>query len=476
MKLKSLMAVLGLGGAFIFLNTYCTKISATDIGTDLLPAVDNVYTFDTTLDVVTNNFISPDSSIPYFNASGDAAAIGSVNNDPQFGKISSSLFFELKPSYYPYFFENAKDSLYLDSAVLSLAYDHSWGDSNMAQQWNVYQLTEKIRSDTTYRVNSPFTFTTLLGNATLTPSALDDSVILQNERLKAQLRIKLDDNFGRLLLDQDSTDAYKSDSLFRDFFNGFAIVPTTGGSANALSYFSLTDSRTALTIYYRFDKNGKRDTTSRIFKFVLGTCGQALYIQRDLSGSQLNDHLAVLPAGDSLVYIQAAPGSFAEIKASSIDGFRAAKGNVIIHRAELSMQQVFSPGENDEYLKAPAYLYLDAFDTSAFAFKPFVPDLQFSTSGTPLLNNFGGIAKYSTDPQGNSIATYTFVISRYLQGIVTRNELQYKMRLFAPNQVYYSDSPVPPFTLNNMAEGRVKLGGGNHSAYKMKIHIIYSKI
>ena len=193
MKAKFLFAVLGLGYLVIVLNVHCTKIAATEIGTDLLPAVDNVYTFDTTLEVIANNYLSPDSSVPYFSGQSDLATIGAISNDPQFGKSNATLFVELKPNVFPTILENVKDSLYLDSVVLCLSFHHNWGDSNATHQIGVYQMTQKFNSDSTYKINTPFTYSTLLGSATILPSTLNDSVILQEERLKNQLRIRLDD-------------------------------------------------------------------------------------------------------------------------------------------------------------------------------------------------------------------------------------------------------------------------------------------
>ena len=47
----------------VSVNTYCTKINPTDIGTDILPVVDNVHTFDTVLRVYADNYLFNDSSI-----------------------------------------------------------------------------------------------------------------------------------------------------------------------------------------------------------------------------------------------------------------------------------------------------------------------------------------------------------------------------------------------------------------------------
>jgi len=48
----------------IFSLSNCTKIKGTDIGLGLLPAIDNIVTFDTTFEVVANTFVTPDSLLP----------------------------------------------------------------------------------------------------------------------------------------------------------------------------------------------------------------------------------------------------------------------------------------------------------------------------------------------------------------------------------------------------------------------------
>ena len=57
----------------------CTKLDTTDIGSDLLPAVDNVHTFDTLLTVNSTQGLFPDST--YIGKSEDFA-LGAINNDP----------------------------------------------------------------------------------------------------------------------------------------------------------------------------------------------------------------------------------------------------------------------------------------------------------------------------------------------------------------------------------------------------------
>jgi hypothetical protein len=78
----------------------CTKIKSTDIGADLLPAIDNITTFDTTFEVVASTFLTPDSLLPKLgrdvNGNIGQFVLGHISNDPQFGKTTASIFFEVK--------------------------------------------------------------------------------------------------------------------------------------------------------------------------------------------------------------------------------------------------------------------------------------------------------------------------------------------------------------------------------------------
>jgi hypothetical protein len=66
-------------------------------------------------------------------------------------------------------------------------------------------------------------------------------------------------------------------------------------------------------------------------------------------------------------------------------------------------------------------------------------------------------------------------VTRYLQGIITKNNPNFKLKLYAPYALRYEDLLIS-FALNNLARGNVVLGGGNHSTKKMKFRVIYSKL
>ncbi len=456
----------------------CTKIRGTDIGSDLLPVVDNIFTFDTTLEVITENYIFSDSALPRLSKTVNGGApellLGYISNDPQFGKTSATMYFEMEPLFYPFPYE-VKDSLYLDSVVLSIRYSGTIiGDTNLLQKINVYRLDSLPDPDSAYYTNAAIPYTQFLGTKTFAPSILNDSLFLFEQRVNNQLRIRLDDAFGNELLSKDTTGggALSNDSLFNSFLKGFAVVPDLGGgpSANALMGFNISDTGTYLRVYYRYDTAAKKDTTYKTFRYNLFT-GFANNISRDYAGSQLAATAA--PGQDSIVYLQTAPGSYSIVRIPALAGFRAAKGNVLVHRAELSMEQISSVGEGDNIFNTPGNLYIDYRDTVNNIQLPFLQD-GFNLA-TYIPTNLGGIRKYVPGPSGQLVSEYRFNIPSHVQGIITRNNNIYPIYLYSPYIIRYNDLFISA-RVNSIANGRVKVGGGSNKQRKMVMRIIYSKL
>jgi len=462
---------------FCFLYS-CTKISGTDIGADLLPVVDNINTFDTTLEISTENFIFTDSALPRLAKTVTGGTpemlLGYISNDPQFGKSSASMYFQMDPLFYPFPY-NVKDSMYFDSVVLVMRWSgNTFGDTNQLQKVNVFRLDSLPNPDSAYYTNATIPYTQLLGTKTFAPNTLNDSLYLSGQTVINQLRIRLDDAFGQELLNLDTTNngALKSDSAFHKFLKGFAVVPDVAGgaSANALMGFLISDTSTYLRVYYRFDSLAVRDTTYKTFRYNL-TTGFANNITRDRSGSQLA--AAAAPGVDSVIYLQTTPGSYSILRMPSLAGFKAAKGNVVIQRAEISMQQIVSVGQGDDIFTAPSYLYIDYLDTVNKVQRPFLQD-GFNLA-TYVPSQLGGTRKYVPGPSGTIVSEYRFNIPSYIQGIVTRNNNIYPIYLYAPYIIRYSDLFISA-KVNNLGVGRVKVGGGTSKERKMVLRIIYSKI
>jgi len=482
--------------AFFFFFFGCTKIETTNIGSGLIPPIDGVTTLETSFDVVTNNYIDNfhDSLKAY---KSDDHVIGVIKNDPVFGKTTAVTYCELKPTTFKFGFPGGT-SLIADSAVLILSYKGVYGDTTTNQNWEVRELSETLRGDTTYTVNKSFSANNLLGSKTIDITELNDSINYGRENAVNQIRIKLSSSFAsRLIKQYDSSNAYKSDELFKENFKGFAIAPASGSGGNALIRVNLLDTNTKLALFYKFKASetaAAQDTAVSYFRMSLDTTeggvhisGSANYIKREYNGSQLTQFTNNnATTNDSLVFIQTAPGTFATVKIPGLSEFP----NAIIHRAELVAIEAPGDPNLEQYLTPPQVLLLSIYD-SVNKVKRNVPnDFIIGTSGDVNFSTFGGYIMQRDIPGAGIVRAYTFDLTRYVQGIVTRKDSSYTLTLSAPsNDSLMYTNPYPgntsstPFYLqpsiaNNIADGRVRLGGGMHASnpIRMRFRIIYSKI
>lgn len=469
---------------FCLLHTSCKKINeATELGGNLIPAVDNVTTFDTTLSVETFNGLFTNTDDSTRSTSSDQQFVGSIN-DALFGKTDGTIFFQLQPTLYPFSFGYKKDSLIaLDSVVLVLGVNSVYGDSLQPVKLNVSEmaLTNTFRYDSSYLISkNNFTIgSSIAPTATIFPYLLNDSTFPKKEAAANQLRIKLDNSFGQKFLNLDSATYYTSDSAFRDAFRGFAVAPASAGAGNALIGINLSDTNTKLAFYYRYKNNGAIIDTVNYFK-TNATSASANYINRNYTGSQL----ASFQGGttpDNLVFIQNTPGSYATINVPGL----ASLSNRVIHRAELIAEQVYN-SPTDDLLTPPTYLYLDAYDSTnskyetipydaAYAVTVQVPYYQISN-----LEDFGMIGKQSVDNSGHNVYKWHFNLTRYVQHVVTKKEKATSLRLYSPfiikNELYPTTTEGFIFSNPSYGVGQVRLGGGNHAQQPMRLYIIYSKL
>jgi hypothetical protein len=458
------------------LSWHCTKIDTTTIGNGLIPGVDNVNTFDTTLNVVANNF----DSIPFNKECAtvyptDEHALGFLN-DPLFGTTKATIFTELKPATFPFAFEGVISNRTLDSVVLVLAYTRTYGDTTLQQRVEVHQLDKTFLPDS--NTCSIYTYNaTVLGATTYTPAPrrFADTIKAFRDTNVNQLRIKISNSLGQLLLSQDTI---KTDSAFKVLLKGFAIVPDNAG--NALTYYNIVDSKTKLAIYYKYKRTGLSDTAVVNNFGLYNTDKSANTIVRSRAGAEINNvsNNNSNPAGDNFVYIQTSPGSFAQLKIPGLSTI----SNRIVHRAELIMEQV-TPTGVDNFLVAPSVLFLDLKDSVKGQYHPLPCDFTY-VSGLPDITTYGGYRTFVT-VGGKQVARYIFNISRYVQKVITNKRTNATLRLWAPNYVSigtaYVDEcnisiPQTLFALNNVAQGRVKLVAGSTAANRMRLRIVYSRL
>ncbi len=171
--------------AFILFLIACTRIDTTELGSELIPAVDNVNTFDVTLDVTSDNLSMVDS-LPVLGS--DDLPIGEIFDDPEFGRTVSNLFFTIYPNtanqrpFNPY---NAPDSVLaagagIDSVVLQLAFKGIYGDTTSVETFTVREIAQSSGfKDSAYVLGTGnFATAGVLGSKTVDFTKLNDSMKL----------------------------------------------------------------------------------------------------------------------------------------------------------------------------------------------------------------------------------------------------------------------------------------------------------
>ena len=488
----------------------CTKLDTTLLGEDLV-TVDNVNTFADTLEVSTSQGIF--TGMPGLNDSTlqlktDNQILGNIT-EPNFGGTEASIYVQFKPTFYPYYFGNAGDTVKnsinarLDSVFLCLSPSSIWGDSTSSsapQNLEVFAVTDNLfrdKPDSLFGLKyEPAVTGNSLGSIALTPQILKNKYFYgrasSRDSVTNQIRIKLDTAAAGLFLSklylQDSSitasnNGFSNDSVFRRKYNGFRIKSTSVGGA--LYAVNLANVKTRLEFHYhKVSSNGLvKDTVvsgfnmepnGNTFTGVKSPSSVTNRIKRIYAGSPL---VTAIGPTTTNAYLQNAPGTFINVSVPKLTGMRNSM-NKVVHRAYLQIDQNDAP--NPTKFTAPPYLYLDLKDSIiANRYKPLYFDLNSSlnynpdaTFVSPLYhpypsNNinqseFGGRALTRVDG-GVSFTRYEINVTRYVQHIIANNYYNYDMRVFAPynysyNQ-YLGSQYIIPF-YNPLATGSVRVGAG----------------
>ncbi len=463
-----------LSAILVFIS--CNKIDATDLGSGIIPEIDNVNTFDTTISVISDNFFSNEDTVRMIYTA--RHSVGFIENDPEFGQTSTLLYTAFAPSAtrtYPFV---KRDSVTIDSVVLSLAYAGSYGDSASQLSYEVREIDPSFDfRDTGYSVKHPDfpTQSQVIGSRTVVVDKLHDSIMYRNQKdtvkVAGELRIPLDLSWAGRFINYDTTNAYKNDSIFQQRFRGVEVrAAQSSPQKKALTYFNLTDNaKTRITFYCRVQNNGKTDTIAPFFQYKTGY-PEASMVRSTPAGAYLaniNNGLV----NDEQIYIQSTTGSYATIQIPALSNLP----NAVIHRAELIMDKVPSLEEN--FYAPPPRLFIEALsgDTVFTIRNDFIP--ANSAIGYDL-TTLGGTF---------SANKYVFNLSRYTQSILTKGYRNYTLRVSSPfiatptfltASDMNSNQPFPLIINPMLGGGRVIVYGGGFAdpSKAMRLRIIYSKI
>ncbi|MBK6634968.1 MAG: DUF4270 family protein [Chitinophagaceae bacterium] len=203
--------------------------------------------------------------------------LGSISNDPLLVLTHASIFMQLKPPFYRFYFGDPGDTIVgLDSIVLCLKYRGFYGDSLIPVHLEVREVNDfQFGIDSVYKENTtayqPNVMGTILASANIDVRTLGNYISLITAEIRSLTRSALKcPPVGQVLFNRDSTvgntlnNAFYSDSIFRRFYNGIAVIG--GGGGNGLIYTNLSDTATKIEIHYRKKTAGKIDSVYSSFR------------------------------------------------------------------------------------------------------------------------------------------------------------------------------------------------------------------
>lgn len=439
----------------------------TGIGADLLPGNDllsakNTDTFSLYTKTVADGALRSDKLPKVY--------LG-VINDPIFGFQKSSFAIELDRG--DVILDDTLKPYIVDSVVLFIKYNGIFGDSTVAQDFNISTISTKIDENTAYYSNnSSFTSATPLANITnykFSPSQKVGLFTTDTIGTAGVFRAVLPNSFATDLLSKDAIQL--RDSLyFKNYLPGI-LVENSNNNGNAMAEMDLSSVYSGIYIFYKDKKNTQRIMRLKTSESV-AVNGQLRSRQNGINffSNTLSPAVQnVVSSGlvsDSVNYLLGQGGSLVKISLPTIGSL----GKVAVNKAILSITQIQNNSQKD--LLPPFALLLLKRNTSG--------NLEaISTFNNDYKEGYSYADSVATDGSGNKLLRYSFNLSKYIQNIASGKETN--TDLYIANYGYAGiDGSVNTLGSSalffNYSPARLVLAGSNYSdpRFKMKLNIIYT--
>ncbi|MFT4756191.1 MAG: hypothetical protein ACI91R_000835 [Vicingaceae bacterium] len=384
----------------------------------------------------------------------DKIAVGLVGEyrDSSFGYSKSTIHIQPILSSNDPVFEGSNEVITVDSVILSLEYGGHFGDTSVAQTFEVHRIDETLYIDSNDRYFSDY-LTVIqpapLATINFTPQPTTRRVIIQPNNLgdtasaevNPQLRINLGNDLGNEIVGKQGGEEVLNSMNFVNYFKGLQISAVNNTSLTdnqaAILYFRLTASNTKMTIYYTAirETNLVFDTLQRAADFPVST-GSVRFntFEHDYSGSAAES--ALQNQDSSFGYVQAMAGLETVIKFPDLKDEFA--GKLLINKAELII-----PAANGSYSidvgKAEKLIVAERDNDQELK---FIPDFDLNSEF------FGG----EFDESKNE---YKFNISRYIQSYLNGGQTENGLTLLVSGSAVKADRAV--ILTGDNTDKRVKL-------------------
>jgi len=437
--------VLILSASFLFLLQACKKDGA------LVPEFQDNTTF---------SFFSDTTSIQTSTRRSDSTladqiAIGLVGEyrDSAFGYSRSSLHIQPLLSSNALVFNNSGETTKVDSVILSLEYSGIFGDTSIAQTFNVFRIDETLSADELYFSNADIAVqATPLATHSFIPNLTEVGEVYQPNNFgtvdtvtpNPQLRINLGNALGEEIISKQGSTELADDLSFADFFKGLQITPVFNPNISnneaAILYFRLTATDTKMTIYCT--TSSSTDTVQKAINFPIKTSSVRFNtFEHDYAGSAAE--AAIQNSNTNYAYVEAMAGVETTIKFPTLK--ERLGGKILVNRAELII-----PAANGSYANnvgKAEKLIVAARDE--FGALQFIPDALINAEF------FGGDFSRTNNE-------YKFNISRYIQSYLNGNQNDNGLTLLVTGSAVKAE--------------RVVILNENNSNNRIRLNLYYTNI
>ncbi len=428
---------------------------------DLVPGIDNVNTFGKSIadfDVnITSGYID---SLRTDNYAVPLVALGSIANDPFFGKTQAGFYFQVIPPLANFTFP--EDLSAIDSVVLAVPYARfSYGDDNLEsdlQAIKVYRITDsEFGTGDTAKVRYAFDQLAIepapLASALVSLSSIKEDSVTYNSgsvirnTMRIRMPVALGEEFSAL-----DTSVLSSNTAFTEYFKGLYVAPDTTAALNyqkRISYFILDTAsagsnfaKARLEIYY---KKSDGSHSLILFPYKMGIDAMFSNIRRNYQSFPAQAYSAGT-SHDSIV-LQSFPGLYSEITLNNIQDIPKS----IINKAQLTIT-VLKVGNDDIYLPSQQLVLSGVNeDGSLYALSDYYDNTGLNSS---LTSSVGGSPATATI-NGVQYLQYKINFPRELQKAILAGKTSLKLRLTSVTN-YYGAYRLVADGINGQEDTRLK--------------------
>lgn len=280
-------------------------ITNSELGTDILPAGKNVNVrHDTIFEIdaytMTGNPVVS-SEVTY---SANRVMLLGALEDTIMGQTFGNVVTQFNTSYS----YKVADNTEIDSLFLSLYVLDFLGETEEDMNLSVYEFTERIYLDTAHKYYSDYDV-----DGKYDPVPLVQQTITPEDGTTYELLIEDQDFINKFLAIQNDTTTFYSDSIFKDYFNGFYITAESASPKGAIARIQLANTQTRLTMRYANDSTDVDSTAERDFAYAHFTIDQYSsqkinIFEHDYSGTRLAEILDDENASSPYSYVQGMAG------------------------------------------------------------------------------------------------------------------------------------------------------------------------